>query len=663
MRATAAVRFIMAAAFAALCVHGLAGTPEDQFNAGKALAGKMMGATSPGISDGSAAAGLKGSMPGYTETPPEMGLYGNTSAINSQTADAQTACSGPGPKSPKCAALKQSQVVVPSGYIKINSPVLKGKAAADNPVAFVGDIQKQYSSCTVSDATITAPAEFTEKSCSVNFNYWANAAVCTRTRSVMPEGAIACDAGQVIASADLYRNGSDQMHVQVMCPAGRTDGKMTFRFYAHGGKGACVGWQSADVDMVNPPPSYSYMGGVSPHWGGGCKGVNVYQYGMGCPDGLSYCTKVVRFEWPGNGVWEANMTFDKPKKLTAYESIDGCSTYENNIPASAQRPDGQVTLTADQMLGMGAMMENKSYCFRSASTCVEGPETRMIKSIPVYRSCWKWSNKYECGDRLPTSTCEPSALVGCTPSANSTCTVKNAQGNCLTQTQSYMCETKGATVSPAVTCADSTTFCEGGSCYDQSYAPNTGFGKSVAILEATRQASKDFSANGGNPIIFVGKTLKCDKPIAGLIDCCDLDSKLDPLNPLPADIASFACSSEEKDLAIRKVEGKCHEMGEYCSSKTVLGCLRDSVNHCCFGSKLVRIIHEQGRPQVARGWGADKSPDCSGLSIDEIQHMDFSAMDFSEFINDIKATMPNLPAAQGGATSKSKSCYYGAGKC
>lgn len=662
MKATAAVRSIMAAALAALCVHGLAGTPEDQFNAGKALAGKMMGATSGGITDGSSAAGLKSSMPGYTETPPEMGLYGNTNAMNSQAADALTGCSGPGPKSPKCAALKQSQVSVPTGYIKLNSPVLKGKAAADNPIAFVGDIQKQYAACTVSDAKITAPAEYTEKSCSVNYNYWANNAVCTRTRTVVPKGALDCDPGQVISYQVIYRNGSDLMHVQAFCPVGRTDGKMTFRTYAHGSDGACIGWQYFDVDMT-VPSGKTYVAGLAPDWVNGCHTLNVYQFGTGCPAGPGFCTKTIRFEWPGREAYETTMTFAKPKELEPSNVIDGCSTYENNIIPAAQRPDGQPTLTADQMLQVGAMTENKSYCFRTASTCVEGPSTKVIKGISVYQSCWKWSNTYSCGDRLPTSTCDPSALIGCTPSADSTCDVKNAQGNCLSLTQKYTCETKAATVSPAVTCADSTTFCDGGSCYDQSYAPNTGLGKSVAILEATRQASKDFSANGGNPTVFVGSNLRCNKKLVGVVDCCDLDSMLDPLNPLPADIASFSCSSEEKDLAVRKVEGKCHEMGEYCSSKTALGCLRHSINHCCFGSKLVRIIHEQGRPQVGRNWGSDESPDCSGLTIDELQHMDFAAMDFSDFIKDIKVTMPDLSAAQGGATAKSKNCYYGAGKC
>ena len=57
--------------------------------------------------------------------------------------------------------------------------------------------------------------------------------------------------------------------------------------------------------------------------------------------------------------------------------------------------------------------------------------------------------------------------------------------------------------------------------------------------------------------------------------------------------------------------------------------------HCCFGSKLARIFHEQGRPQVGRGWGDAKNPDCGALSVDEISRMDFSSMNFSEIFADV----------------------------
>jgi conjugal transfer mating pair stabilization protein TraN len=70
-------------------------------------------------------------------------------------------------------------------------------------------------------------------------------------------------------------------------------------------------------------------------------------------------------------------------------------------------------------------------------------------------------------------------------------------------------------------------------------------------------------------------------------------------------------------------------------------CLEKTVNYCCFNSKLARIIQEQGRPQLGRSFGDPKNPDCSGLTIGDIMKIDFSKVDFSEFIADIKPKLPN----------------------
>jgi conjugal transfer mating pair stabilization protein TraN len=62
--------------------------------------------------------------------------------------------------------------------------------------------------------------------------------------------------------------------------------------------------------------------------------------------------------------------------------------------------------------------------------------------------------------------------------------------------------------------------------------------------------------------------------------------------------------------------------------------------HCCFNTKLGRIIQEQGRPQLkafnAIGWGTPKNPYCRGFT-EEFQALDFSRMDLSEYYADVEA--------------------------
>jgi conjugal transfer mating pair stabilization protein TraN len=70
---------------------------------------------------------------------------------------------------------------------------------------------------------------------------------------------------------------------------------------------------------------------------------------------------------------------------------------------------------------------------------------------------------------------------------------------------------------------------------------------------------------------------------------------------------------------------------------------------CCFNSKLARIIHEQGRPQLQSfqpngawtGVPGDpnfsvKKPNCRGFTPQEFQALDFNKIDLSEYIEDIQ---------------------------
>ena len=78
-------------------------------------------------------------------------------------------------------------------------------------------------------------------------------------------------------------------------------------------------------------------------------------------------------------------------------------------------------------------------------------------------------------------------------------------------------------------------------------------------------------------------------------------------------------------------------------------CLKKKRSYCCHGSRLSRILTEQGRTQLGRDYGGAKSPDCSGFTVDEFASLDIGAMDLSEFYEDLEAslTLPDpLEASQ-----------------
>jgi conjugal transfer mating pair stabilization protein TraN len=129
-----------------------------------------------------------------------------------------------------------------------------------------------------------------------------------------------------------------------------------------------------------------------------------------------------------------------------------------------------------------------------------------------------------------------------------------------------------------------------------------------------------------------------------------------------------SCNEEEGKLAMKEGAGLCHTVGTWCSScirifGKCVSCIEHSTGKCCFNSKLARIVNEQGRVQVGKGWGSGKSPDCSGFTIAQLQSLDFAAMDLTEFYASIVPTLPNAGALQGSNAARLTTCYYGQGKC
>lgn len=174
------------------------------------------------------------------------------------------------------------------------------------------------------------------------------------------------------------------------------------------------------------------------------------------------------------------------------------------------------------------------------------------------------------------------------------------------------------------------------------------FGKESNIeTPDTTQGENDKSADGtidengscsGSFYIFNGKDTRCrekDK-FFGLTGggCCDKDKVF---------LGLVECKPEEKNWAEDAKSGKTHLVGSYCAKKiVVLGCILTKQTHCKFNSKLARIIHEQGRPQINLSWGDAKSPECRGFTPEEFQRLDFSKIDLSEYVADIQAKVSNF---------------------
>lgn len=118
--------------------------------------------------------------------------------------------------------------------------------------------------------------------------------------------------------------------------------------------------------------------------------------------------------------------------------------------------------------------------------------------------------------------------------------------------------------------------------------------------------------------------------------------------------SATSCDAEEGRLAMKEGARLCHSVGTYCSScLSILGrcasCLTRSTSKCCFNSVLSRIVNEQGRAQIGKGWGGAEHPDCSGFTVAQLQSLNFAAMDLTEFYASIVPSLPNLEYLQSAA--------------
>lgn len=134
-------------------------------------------------------------------------------------------------------------------------------------------------------------------------------------------------------------------------------------------------------------------------------------------------------------------------------------------------------------------------------------------------------------------------------------------------------------------------------------------------------------------------------------------------------LSMMSCNEEEGKLAMKEGARLCHTVGTWCSlcARTHLGiceaCEEHSTSKCCFNSMLARIVNEQGRAQIGKGWGGAQSADCSGFSVAQLQALDFAAMDLSEFYASLVPTLPDVGQLQSDNAGRIPTCYYGQGKC
>ena len=184
----------------------------------------------------------------------------------------------------------------------------------------------------------------------------------------------------------------------------------------------------------------------------------------------------------------------------------------------------------------------------------------------------------------------------------------------------------------------SVRWCVGADCDRVDAQSNTGFVEAATRLNmALELGGEEFDRTDMR--FFTGERRACHIHFGGLANCCKDSGLL---------VGLANCSPEERELAEERHAGNTHYLGRYCSKRTFFGvCIRRSRAWCVFGSKLGRILQQQGRAQLGIGWSS-----CRGLTVAEIEAIDFASLDLSEFTENLMdgGTAPSVSLPDAGDT-------------
>ena len=106
------------------------------------------------------------------------------------------------------------------------------------------------------------------------------------------------------------------------------------------------------------------------------------------------------------------------------------------------------------------------------------------------------------------------------------------------------------------------------------------------------------------------------------------------------------CEDEEFELAAKREMKTCHKVGSYTESELLGLSSMEYNSYCCFSSPLSRILQVQIRKQLKTGWGSAEHPDCSGVTPETLQAVDWNLIDLSEWLALLKLQnkLPELNA-------------------
>ena len=188
-----------------------------------------------------------------------------------------------------------------------------------------------------------------------------------------------------------------------------------------------------------------------------------------------------------------------------------CDNKQQPPPANTTYLDTVYTITEDREdHSQCSPEENNPNCTLAEKVCIEGPETRNINGLDVYKPCWRWKTDYVCASTDLKTTCDELNANPLCAEVASKCVSTLPSGHCGLLEHQYKCAQEAPGTTTETDCGLQ-TFCVGGTCFDTGYPPDQDIFKVLTAMEAANEASM--------LDLFVGEAASCSKNAAN--SCCE----------------------------------------------------------------------------------------------------------------------------------------------
>lgn len=290
-------------------------------------------------------------------------------------------------------------------------------------------------------------------------------------------------------------------------------------------------------------------------------------------------------------------------------------------------------------------------CIEKEVYCSIPNQTKKIRGTQVHRDCWEYKYKLDCKNRSKDDCSKvPSDICAFILEECIDLQKEGESTYCANLRRRYSCEKiveyeeEHQEILKNGNQADSKdllckSMCLDGNCINKAkLEENDELAQAVGMLNGLAAAKKGIDKDLNELInVFKGEKRSCSYHPLSFMNCCKTRAK-----GWGEAIKLGQCKKEELGLAKARRQKRCVDLGEYCKTKILGACIDKRKVLCCYDSVIARILNQEAKKQLGRGFGTAKNPQCEGFSMNDLknENLDLSKADFRDFYDEI--VVPNI---------------------